>query len=81
MNIDFSQSQGFDVNLSGQGFSTELSNLPVYDEYEGEYIVTPSSEMQILATTDRKLTSNVVVNPIPDNCGLITWDGSTLTVS
>lgn len=50
-------------------------------EYTGSYEVTPSSETQYLGTANRILTQNVKINPIPSNYGLITWDGSTLTVS
>lgn len=49
--------------------------------YTGEYEVTPSQETQILNTSGLKATSNIVINPIPSNYGLITWNGSTLTVS
>ena len=49
--------------------------------YEGEYIVTPQAVEQILPTKDTLLAANIVINPIPSNYGLITWNGSTLTVS
>ena len=53
-------------------------DLPVYD---GITEVTPSNQAQILQTSNKTLTRNIVVNPIPSNYGLITWNGSTLTVS
>ena len=49
--------------------------------YEGEYEVTPSEETQTLATDSLYMRSNITINPIPSNYGLITWNGSTLTVS
>ena len=49
--------------------------------YDGPYEVTPSNEMQTLNTNDLLMTQNVTINPIPNNYGLITWNGSTLTVS
>ena len=56
--------------------------IPIYpDPYLGETEVTPSAETQILPTDGLMMTSNVTVNPIPSNYGLITWNGSTLTVS
>lgn len=56
--------------------------IPIYpDPYTGEYTVTPSAETQTLSTEGLMMTSNVTVNPIPSNYGLITWNGSTLTVS
>lgn len=49
--------------------------------YGGEYTVTPQTVEQTLPTKDYLLTENIVINPIPSNYGLITWNGSTLTVS
>lgn len=49
--------------------------------YEGEYEVTPTSETQTLATDSLYMRGNITINPIPSNYGLITWNGSTLTVS
>lgn len=51
------------------------------DPYEGAYTVTPSSSEQTLLTKGKTMGSNVVVEPIPNNYGLITWNGSVLTVS
>ena len=53
-------------------------DLPVYT---GATEITPSETEQILATADKVVTRNIVINPIPSNYGLITWDGSTLTIS
>lgn len=52
-----------------------------YPAYDGPMEVTPTRETQTLATAMRSLTGNVIINPIPQNYGLITWNGSTLTVS
>lgn len=49
--------------------------------YEGAYTITPSGETQTLPTYGRLLTNNIVVNPIPNNYGLITDNGSSITVS
>lgn len=51
------------------------------EDYEGPYEVTPTRQTQTLATEGKHTTANIVVNPIPNNYGLITWNGSTLTVS
>lgn len=52
-----------------------------YEEYTGPYVVTPSGEAQTLPTALRALTENIVVGAVPNNYGLITWNGSVLTVS
>ena len=49
--------------------------------YDGEYTVTPGSETITLRTKEKYLAQNITVNPVPSNYGLITWDGSILTVS
>lgn len=52
-----------------------------YPAYEGPTQITPSQETQTLQTAQTSVLSNIVINPIPDNYGLITWNGSALTVS
>lgn len=49
--------------------------------FEGPYTITPTAEEQILETRNLRMTDNLTVNPIPSNYGLITWNGSVLTVS
>ena len=49
--------------------------------YEGANEITPSETEQILQTKNFRMTENITINPIPSNYGLITWDGSTITVS
>ena len=49
--------------------------------YTGATEVTPSVQRQVLETANHAVASNIVINPIPSNYGLITWNGSTLTVS
>lgn len=49
--------------------------------YEGTYDVTPSGDVQTLATAGRTLAHDVTVGAIPSNYGLITYDGTVITVS
>lgn len=51
------------------------------DPYEGAYTVTPGAEAQELQTSGLQMLGNIIVEAIPSNYGLITWDGATLTVS
>ena len=53
--------------------------LPV-DEYTGDYEITPTTSVQILLTQDKITTQNITVNPIPSSYGLVTWNGSYLTI-
>lgn len=52
--------------------------LPVYS---GATTITPSTETQTLHTANTSVLSDITINPIPSNYGLITWDGSKLTIS
>lgn len=74
------------ISGSLSGIKTIAGNLTIPSailppSYEGEYEVTPSEETQTLATDSLYMRGNITINPIPSNYGLITWNGSTLTVS
>lgn len=58
-----------------------ITKVKEADPYTGPTVVTPSGQTQTLATTGLLLPTDIVINPIPQNYGLITWNGSTLTVS
>lgn len=51
------------------------------DPYEGEYVVTPTRERQVLETKHLAMAENVVIEPIPQNYGLITYNGFGLTIT
>ena len=54
--------------------------MPVEIARGGETVVVGGEE-QRLPTASRMLEQDIVVKPVPSNYGLITWDGSTITVS
>ena len=60
---------------------TGLVQVVEADYYEGQTTVTPTQQTQTLLTADKTMRTNVTINPIPSNYGLITWNGSYLTVS
>lgn len=74
-----------DVEISEQYDMTVGGNIVINkigaDPYEGEYVITPSGAVQILATKGKTAAQNITIQPIPQNYGLITWNGSILTVS
>lgn len=49
--------------------------------YEGEYEFTPSEEAQTISIEQKMALQDITINPIPSNYGLITWSGTSLTVS
>lgn len=67
------------VNIStGNPIAREYVERPAY---EGSYEITPTTVEQVIPTRHLRMTDDITVAAIPDNYGLITWNGSTLTVS
>lgn len=72
----------FKLKDSGPVKLKAAEGVPIYpNTYAGPYTVTPSQQIQTLQTSGLMAAYNITVEPIPQNYGLITWDGSTLTVS
>lgn len=70
--------------LTNPGTITGTLTVPKYvtpPAYGGPYEITPNTETQTLETNELYLLDNITINPIPNNYGLITWNGSTITVS
>lgn len=49
--------------------------------YTGDYVWTPAEQEQTIEINGLKATDNITIDPIPSNYGLITYNGSTITVS
>ena len=72
------------VAVSDQCFAVEIDSaikIIKDNKYTGAYEVTPNQETQILRTAELSMTDDVTIYPIPSNYGLVTWNGSILTVS
>lgn len=76
-----------EILIENEKREQEISLMPEketagsYPNYAGKYEITPSLETQTLETAYRVLTSNVVIAPIPNNYGKISYDGSTLYIT
>lgn len=85
MNVTFipqSISVSVDQGALGIGTGTPIArDFVERDPFTGDYEITPSSETQTLLTKNLRMTDNVVINPVPSNYGLVTWDGSVITIS
>ena len=85
--LEIEDGEVYDLEVSdGEDVECELASSIVINEivgepYEGPYEVTPSAETQILPTAVKTADSDIVINPIPNNYGLITYDGSCIRVS
>ena len=65
---------------SSGNMSVKFSNITI-KPYQGEYVFTPTRKMQIVPTNGFTMMEDIIIKPIPNNYGLITWNGQTLTVS
>ena len=61
--------------------SLTIPNAVDTELYPGPYVFTPTEDTQTVEIKDYKASENITLNPIPSNYGLITWNGTTLTVS
>lgn len=78
------QTVSVDIDAATMGVTLGTPAVKEYVDvqtYVGEYEVTPSAETQTLDTAGMRMSRAVTINPIPQNYGLITWNGSFLTVS
>lgn len=82
MNVEFIQEEAFSCKFSEEStFEVDFGEIYSPPTYEGETVIEPNQSIQTLQTAGRVLLTNITVNPMPSNYGLITWNGSTLTVS
>lgn len=52
-----------------------------FEPYSGQTTFTPTASQQTIHTAGHSLAQDIVINPIPNNYGLITYNGSVITVS
>lgn len=69
---DLQREESFVCSM-GESFTAEM--------YHGATNIIPSGEQQILETEGKVISENIIIEPVPSNYGLITWDGTTLIVS
>lgn len=51
------------------------------EKYTGKYRFTPTNKIQVIESENKLLLQNVIIEPIPKNYGLITWNGSYMRIS
>lgn len=85
--LDVQISEQYDVTVSGSediGAVTDsqiVINRIEAEEYTGAYEFTPSAIEQVIEIRNKKAVRDIIINPIPSNYGLVTWDGVSLTIS
>lgn len=73
----------WDVSCESPNYSVEFSTgvVEAFPPYVGPYDVVPSDVPQTLPTEGRDMERNITVGPIPNNYGLITYNGTSIRVS
>ena len=66
---------------AGIGGTLVIPEEVLPERYEGAYTVTPSGQEQRLRTEGMMMRGDVIIEPIPQNYGLVTWDGIKITIS
>ena len=73
-----------DVVASVESFALGLATaiqVVTGEHYAGSVEFTPSAEEQVIHTEGLFVDDPITIKAIPNNYGLITWDGSAITVS
>lgn len=82
IDVVFNNDDAFEVDLgTEQEFHCDMGNGFIADVYAGPTDIYPSTQPQVLSTQGMVVGEDIIIEPIPSNYGLITWNGSTLTVS
>lgn len=83
IDLDLALDGEIDLDLAQDGESGVVTEVvrSDYDFYTGPTEFTPSAQTQTVETQDKVVLSNITINPIPSNYGLVTWNGVALTVS
>ena len=78
--VAFGEDEAFSCSIQeDEGFDVDFG-ASVEKEYRGPVSVTPTEETQTLRTANRILTQNIIIEPVPEGYGRISWDGSKLRV-
>lgn len=69
-----------DSNVMKLGIGGSMYAVPP-PLYTGSHDFTPTNEAQVIPIDGLRSVGDIIIEPIPSNYGLITWDGSVITVS
>ena len=62
-------------------FTVSMGEAFLPEEYHGSVDITPTNSVQVIGTQGKLLADDIIIEPIPSNYGLITYNGSYITVS
>ena len=64
------------------GFQSYIGITTDADPYTGVYEATPTNSIQVFETATKMMGKNFIVNPIPKEYGLVTYDQDrTITIT
>lgn len=85
LSVEFAPANvGVEIPSAALDVSTGIPVAREYVErtaYEGPTEIIPAASPQVLQTNGLRMTDNITIGAIPNNYGLISWDGSRITVS
>lgn len=82
IDVVFSNEETFVCALQDEtAFNVSMGEAYMPESYHGSVDITPTTDVQVLATQGKVLDTNITIEPIPNNYGLITYNGSIITVS
>ena len=73
---------GLQIGDTNVGLTTAVAEY-IHDggqPYPGPNEFTPSEDTQTIALRGKYCSSDITINPIPENYGRLVWDGNTLLV-
>lgn len=79
--LELQQEGECSLDLAIDGEVGTFTKVKEVDYWIGATTFTASAETQVYETNGLTMPRNITINPIPNNYGLITWNGSNLTVS
>ena len=82
IDVVFSNEENFVCAVQDEtAFTVSMGEAFMPESYRGSVDITPTDTVQVLATQGKVLDTNITIEPIPNNYGLITYNGSYITVS
>lgn len=75
--VDVSVDDDIEVEADG----SIIINKIVAEDFEGAYEYTPTQNVQTIEIAQKTAVRNITINPIPQNYGLIEWNGAYLHIS
>ena len=83
--IEIRGQRGGAIEIGGGDRHAEVdihgSEKVIPPKYDGPYEFTPTRETQTAHITGKMGKEDIIINPIPSNYGLVTYNGSIITIS